>query len=78
MSTVTAVLPGRDLRKRRLRGQDWHTDLRPRRDDEDHHIEVQGNRKKDANETFYLDMLGNRSNSQFTKNRGLGTIRNDD
>jgi hypothetical protein len=31
-----------------------------------------------ANETFYLDLFGNSSNSQFTKNHGLGTILNDD
>ena len=34
--------------------------------------------KKKANETFYLDLFGNSSNSLFTKNRGLGTILNDD
>jgi hypothetical protein len=31
-----------------------------------------------ANETFYLDLFANSGNSQFTKNRGLGTILNDD
>ena len=37
-------------------------------------IEVKGDNKKEANETFYLDLFGNSSNSLFTKNRGIGTI----
>ena len=41
-------------------------------------IPVKGDNKKEANETFYLDLFGNSSNSLFTKNRGLGTILNDD
>ena len=41
-------------------------------------IEVKGDSKKEANETFYLDLFGLSSNSLFTKNRGLGTILNDD
>ena len=41
-------------------------------------IEVKGDRKKEANETFYLDLFGNSSDSLFTKSRGLGTILNDD
>jgi hypothetical protein len=41
-------------------------------------IEVKGDSKKEANETFYLDLFGNSSNSSFTKNRGIGTILNDD
>ncbi len=41
-------------------------------------IVVNGDRKKEANETFYLDLFGNSSNSLFTKNRGLGTILKDD
>ena len=41
-------------------------------------IEVKGDSKKEANETFFLDLFGNSSNSLFTKNRGLGTILNDD
>jgi hypothetical protein len=41
-------------------------------------IEVKGDNKKEANETFYLDLFGNSSNSLFTKNRGIGTILNDD
>jgi hypothetical protein len=41
-------------------------------------IEVKGDSKKEANETFYLDLFGNSSNSSFTKYRGIGTILNDD
>ena len=41
-------------------------------------IEVKGDSKKEANETFYLDLFGNSTNSLFTKNRGFGTILNDD
>jgi hypothetical protein len=41
-------------------------------------IVVNGDSKKEADETFYLDLFGNSSNSLFTKNRGIGTILNDD
>ena len=41
-------------------------------------IEVKGDSKKEADETFYLDLFGNSSNSLFTKSRGLGAILNDD
>jgi hypothetical protein len=41
-------------------------------------IEVKGDSKKEANEMFYLDLLGTSSNSLFAENRGLGTILNDD
>jgi hypothetical protein len=41
-------------------------------------IEIKGDSKKEANETFYVDLFGNSSNSLLTKNRGLGTILNDD
>jgi probable HAF family extracellular repeat protein len=41
-------------------------------------IEVKGDSKKEANETFYLDLFGNSGNSLFTKNRGVATILNDD
>lgn len=41
-------------------------------------IEVKGDNKKEANETFYLDLFGNSGNSLFTKKRGIGTILNDD
>ena len=40
-------------------------------------IEVMGDSKKEADETFYLDLFGNSGNSLFTKSRGLGTILND-
>jgi chitinase len=41
-------------------------------------IEIKGDSKREAHETFYLDLSNNSSNSLFTKSRGLGTIRNDD
>jgi hypothetical protein len=41
-------------------------------------IEVKGDNKREANETFYLDLFSLSSNALFTKNRGLGTILNDD
>ena len=41
-------------------------------------IEVKGDSKKEAYETFYLDLFGNSGNSLFTKSRGIGTILNDD
>ena len=41
-------------------------------------IEVKGDSKKEADEYFYLDLFGNSGNSLFTKNRGIGTILNDD
>ena len=44
-------------------------------------IVVNGDSKKEADETFYLDLFGNpplAGNSLLTKNRGLGTILNDD
>ena len=41
-------------------------------------IVVKGDSKKESNETFYLDLFGNSSNSLFTKNRGTSTILNDD
>jgi hypothetical protein len=40
--------------------------------------EVNSDNKKEANETFYLDLFGNTDASVFTKNRGIGTILNDD
>jgi len=39
---------------------------------------VKSDGKKEATETFYLDLFGNSSNAQFTKTRGLGSILNDD
>jgi hypothetical protein len=41
-------------------------------------VEVKGDSRKEANETFYLDLFGLSSNALFTKNRGIGTIWNDD
>ena len=41
-------------------------------------IEVNGDNRKETNETFYLTLFGNSSNSLFTRNRGIGTILNDD
>ena len=41
-------------------------------------IVVNGDNKKEANETFCLDLFGNSSNSLMGKNRGIGTILNDD
>jgi hypothetical protein len=49
-----------------LRRQVRHADLRP--------LVVNGDSKKEADETFYLDLFGNSSNSLFAKNRGIGTI----
>jgi hypothetical protein len=37
-----------------------------------------GDRKREADETFYLDLFALSSNALFTKNRGIGTILNDD
>ncbi len=41
-------------------------------------IVVNGDSKKEAHETFYLDLFGLSGNSLFTKSRGIGTILNDD
>jgi len=41
-------------------------------------IVVNGDSKKETNETFYLDLFDNSSNSLVTKSRGTGTILNDD
>jgi hypothetical protein len=41
-------------------------------------VEVRGDRRREANETFYLDLLSSSSNSLFTKSRGVGIILNDD
>ena len=41
-------------------------------------ITVNGDSKKEADETFYLDLFGLSGNAVFTKNRGIGTILNDD
>jgi hypothetical protein len=41
-------------------------------------IVVNGDSKREANETFFVDLFGNSSNSWFTKKRGTGAILNDD
>jgi hypothetical protein len=41
-------------------------------------VEVKGDSKKEADETFYLDLFGFSSNALFNRNRGIGTILNDD
>src|SRR5262245_47230874 len=41
-------------------------------------IQVKGDSKRESNESFYLDLFGNSSNSWLSKRRGLGTILNDD
>lgn len=41
-------------------------------------IVVKGDNKREANESFYLDLFGLSSNALFTKYRGIGTILNDD
>jgi len=41
-------------------------------------IEVKGDSKKEANESFYLDLFGNSGNSLLIDGRGVGTILNDD
>ena len=41
-------------------------------------IDVMGDSKKEADETFYLDLVGNSTNSVLDKKRGIGTVLNDD
>ena len=41
-------------------------------------IEVKADSKKEADETFYLDLYDNSINAVFAKFRGIGTILNDD
>jgi probable HAF family extracellular repeat protein len=41
-------------------------------------IVVNGDSKKEADETFFVDLFANTSNSLFSRNRGIGTILNDD
>jgi hypothetical protein len=41
-------------------------------------VEVKGNGLDEADGTFYLDLFGNNGNVLITKNRGIGTILNDD
>jgi hypothetical protein len=55
-----------------------HTNLPPTETTKTITIEVKGDRNREANETFYLDLFGNSSNALFAKNRDIGTILNDD
>ncbi len=41
-------------------------------------IQVKGDNKRESNETFYVELFNNSSNSLFSKSRGIGTILNDD
>ena len=41
-------------------------------------ITVKGDNNAESNETFFLDLFGASTNALFTKNRGIGTILNDD
>jgi len=41
-------------------------------------IDVKGDNKWEADETFYLDLFGLSGNALFTRDRGIGTILNDD
>ena len=41
-------------------------------------IEVKGDSKREADETFFVDLTGLSSNALFTRSRGTGTILNDD
>jgi hypothetical protein len=41
-------------------------------------VEVKGDSKREASETFYLDLVDLSSSAPFAKNRGIGTILNDD
>jgi hypothetical protein len=41
-------------------------------------IEVRGDNRREAAETFFLDLLGASSNSLLIRGRGVGTILNDD
>jgi hypothetical protein len=41
-------------------------------------IQVRGDKNREANETFYVDLFRKSSNALFTRKRGIGTIVNDD
>jgi hypothetical protein len=41
-------------------------------------IVINGDSKKESDETLYLDLFANSGNSLFAKSRGTGTILNDD
>ena len=54
-----------------------HPTFKPRETTRTITIEVEGD-TREANETFYLDLFDNSTNSLFTKSRGTGTILNND
>ena len=41
-------------------------------------IEVNGDSKREGDESFFVDLFNNSGNSLFRKDRGIGTILNDD
>jgi hypothetical protein len=41
-------------------------------------IQVKGDGKRESNEMLYRHRFGQSSNASFSKNRGLGSILNDD
>jgi hypothetical protein len=41
-------------------------------------VEVKGDSKREADETFYLGLSGLGGNALFTRKRGTGTVLNDD
>ena len=41
-------------------------------------FEVKGDNKGEPEETYTVDLLGNSSNSPFTRSGGIGAILNDD
>ena len=55
-----------------------HPTFRPRETTKTITIEVEGDTRKEANETVSLDLFDNSGNSLFTRSRGTGTILNDD
>ena len=55
-----------------------HTTFKPRETTKTITVEVEGDTRKEADETFSLDTFDNSTNSWFTKSRGTGTILNDD
>jgi hypothetical protein len=68
----------REGRRKRLPRQNRHADFPPGETTKTITIVVNGDSTKEADETFYLDLFGNSGNSLFTKDRGVGTILNDD
>lgn len=68
----------REGERQRLRRQVRRAHFAPGETTKTITIVVNGDSKQEADETFYLDLFGNSSNSLFTKSRGIGTIVNDD